>query len=34
MLEMDIRDVAEICIEGMKQHAAELHLTPETLRAE
>ena len=34
MLEMEIRDVAEICIEGMKQHAAELHLTPETLRAE
>lgn len=31
MLDMSIRDVAEICIEGMKEHAEELHLTPETL---
>lgn len=31
MLGMDIKEVAEICIEGMKAHAAELHLTPETL---
>lgn len=31
MLKMDIRGVAEICIEGMKAHAEELHLTPETL---
>jgi hypothetical protein len=27
MLGMDIRDVAEICIKGMKEHAEELHLT-------
>ena len=27
MLGMDIKDVAEICIEGMKAHAAELGLT-------
>ena len=27
MLGMDIRDVAEICIAGMKEHAAELGLT-------
>ncbi len=27
MLGMDIRDVAEICINGMKEHAEELHLT-------
>ena len=27
MLGMDIKDVAEICIEGMKEHAAELGLT-------
>ena len=26
MLEMDLKDVAEICIEGMKEHAGELHL--------
>lgn len=31
MLGMSIDEVAEICIEGMKAHAAELHLTPETL---
>lgn len=31
MLGMRIDEVAEICIEGMKAHAAELHLTPETL---
>lgn len=31
MLGMTINDVAGICIEGMKAHAAELHLTPETL---
>lgn len=31
MLGMDIKEVAEICIEGMKAHAEELHLTPETL---
>lgn len=31
MLDMSIRDVAEICIEGMKAHAEELQLTPETL---
>lgn len=30
MLGMDIKDVAAICIEGMKAHAAELHLTAET----
>lgn len=33
MLGMDIKDVAEICIEGMKEHAAELHLTAETLHS-
>lgn len=33
MLGMDIRDVAGICIEGMKAHAEELHLTPETLHS-
>lgn len=33
MLDMDIRDVAGICIEGMKAHAEELHLTPETLHS-
>lgn len=27
MLDMDIRDVASICIEGMKEHAQDLHLT-------
>ena len=27
MLGMDVRDVAELCIEGMKEHAAELELT-------
>ena len=27
MLEMDVRDVAEICIKGMKEHAGELELT-------
>lgn len=27
MLEMDVRDVAEICIKGMKEHAEELELT-------
>ena len=26
MLDMELRDVAEICIEGMKEHAAELQL--------
>ena len=26
MLGMDIRDVAEICIEGMREHAAEIGL--------
>ena len=31
MLGMSIEDVSEICIEGMKKHAAELHLTPEAL---
>lgn len=31
MLGMSIDEVAEICIEGMKAHAEELHLTPETL---
>lgn len=31
MLGMSIEEVSEICIEGMKEHAAELHLTPETL---
>lgn len=31
MLGMSINEVAEICIEGMKAHAEELHLTPETL---
>lgn len=31
MLDMSIRDAAEICIEGMKAHAEELHLTRETL---
>lgn len=31
MLGMSINEVSEICIEGMKAHAAELHLTPETL---
>ncbi len=30
MLGMDLRDVAEICIEGMKEHAAELHLMGST----
>ncbi|MGN0361772.1 MAG: hypothetical protein ACI4ET_02920 [Bilifractor sp.] len=29
MLGMDVMDVAEICIEGMKKHAEELHLTGE-----
>lgn len=33
MLGMDIRDVSEICIEGMKVHAKELHLTAETLHS-
>lgn len=33
MLGMDIKDVASICIEGMKAHAAELHLTAETLHS-
>lgn len=33
MLDMSIRNVAEICIEGMKAHAEELHLTPETLHS-
>lgn len=33
MLGMDIKDVAAICIEGMKAHAAELHLTAETLHS-
>lgn len=32
MLGMDIKEVSEICIEGMKAHAAELHLTPETMQ--
>ena len=27
MLGMDLRDVAEICIAGMKEHAEELQLT-------
>jgi len=27
MLGMEVRDVAEICIEGMKEHAEELGLT-------
>ncbi len=27
MLEMELKDVAEICIEGMKEHAVELRLT-------
>ena len=27
MLGMELKDVAEICIEGMKEHAAELQLT-------
>jgi predicted hydrolase (HD superfamily) len=31
MLGMSIDEVAEVCIEGMKAHAADLHLTPETL---
>lgn len=31
MLGMSIDEVAEICIEGMKAHAEELHLTPDTL---
>jgi hypothetical protein len=26
MLGMELKDVAEICIEGMKEHAAELRL--------
>jgi predicted hydrolase (HD superfamily) len=30
MLGMDIREVAEICIAGMKPHAEELHLQGET----
>ena len=29
MLGMELREVAEICIEGMKEHAAELQLTGE-----
>ena len=29
MLGMGLREVAEICIEGMKEHAAELHLAGE-----
>ncbi len=33
MLGMDLKDVAELCIEGMKAHAAELHLTAETLHS-
>ena len=33
MLGLDIRDVSEICIRGMKQHAAELCLTAEALAA-
>ncbi len=33
MLGMDIKDVASICIEGMKAHAAQLHLTAETLHS-
>lgn len=31
MLGMSIDEVEEVCIEGMKAHAADLHLTPETL---
>lgn len=31
MLGMSINEVSDICIKGMKDHAAELHLTPETL---
>ena len=30
---MEIRDVAEICIRGMKEHAGELCLTAEALAA-
>ena len=33
MLGMEIRDVAEICIRGMKEHAGELCLTAEALAA-
>ena len=33
MLGMDIKDVAEICINGMKEHAGELHLTADTLHS-
>ena len=33
MLGMDIREVSEICIEGMKGHAEELHLSAGTMNA-
>lgn len=33
MLGMSINEVSDICIKGMKDHAEELHLTPETLHA-
>lgn len=33
MLGMDIREVSEICIEGMKDHAEELHLSAGTMNA-
>ena len=34
MLGMDIREVSEICIRGMKEHAEELHLTAEALHGQ